>query len=718
MKIKFVGWIYVYYFTTLLLIAGFIIYGSRHLVLNEDKVFSVYEAAVRFDKLEEEKPFAEVKNLINFARLEDISRIIAIWSKEIRFLDSVIPLESYKKLESDLEEFDEMLGKLPSSEQLLSLQRKFYKKISNIEKLADERKWGDLERISKRLGAKIQGTEFFGFSNISRLLKNIDKDMGSFRSMIEKKPLIGTINFDRERAFLDKYVEGMEGIGLAWSRIDKSYTNWKSGLSPEISLRKINLNKNFKNVFWGTVALLVFILLALGGGWFVGKILEKSIRKKFEFFTTKIVKEGLFPVEKKIDIKLSPTFENHFENLREYFHKRLGFGAMVQEAMPFPTLLLDSNLNLLWANKLFYEKWNVNDNEIPLSWDYLSQFTDLREDNPVLTALNQEVSGIYNTKIFTNPSNQDCGEPVEMYVRPVGYGKKKRVMVLFYPLNSLEATLADKTKDIVRPVVKTLNILEKGEYNPGLEQTIAKDFDDAGIGGVFKNFHSHYCFLKNQREKLGQEMGKVEDILDEQYKLASEFKMLLKSDEEVVTQSLHSFSRFKNSLISIIGMREQLEEVSRQSIHTAQDFLKENEKILSDSEKMIESVNKNKAIFQSLIVIGEQLKGVGDSQELSKNIQKLNVTLAKAAMLLEDDHVPELILSVRKIRRSGEFFQEGMENLDKMREEFGRADDMMIDCLKEFYTSFKGLQNNMVKMGQYVGKLDDLNKSYTTSGTV
>ena len=718
MKIKFFGWIYSYYFIVLLLVAGFIVYGIRHLALNEDKVFSVYEGVVRFDKLEEEKPFAEVKNLINFARLEDISRIIATWGKEVQYLNSVVPLDSYKKLESNLEEFGAALRKLPSSDQLLSLQGAFYQKVSNIEKLANERNWGELERVSKRLGAKIKNSEFFGFSNMSRLSKNIDGDLNSINGMIEKKSILKTINFDKEENFLNQYFVGMKGVNLAWSKIDKNYMTWKNEFSPEISLRKIDLNKNLKNVFWGTIFLLTFIVFALGGGWFVGRILEKSVRRKFELFTAKIVKEGLFPVEKNIDIELSPSFEEHFEKLREYFHKRLGFGAMVQEAMPFPVLLLDSNLNLLWANKLFYEKWNLENNEIPLSWDYLSQFTDLGEENPVLTALNQEVSGIYNIRVLAKSSDEDNGESVEMYVRPVGYGKKKRVMVLFYPLNSLEATLADKTKDIIRPVVKTLGILEKGEYTPHMEETMEKDFNDAGIGDVFTNFHSHYCFLKNQREELRQEMGKVEGILDEQYKLASEFKMLLKSDEEVVVQSLQSFSRFKNSLINIIGMRERLEEVSRKSIHMAQKFLEENEKVLSGSEQMIESINKNKAIFQSLIVIGEQLKKIENSEELSSNIQRLNVTLAKAAMLLENDQTPELSLSVRQIRRAGDFFQEGMENLDKMREEFGRADDMMITCLKEFYTSFKGLQENMAKMGQYVGKLDHLNKSYTTTSTV
>ena len=56
--------------------------------------------------------------------------------------------------------------------------------------------------------------------------------------------------------------------------------------------------------------------------------------------------------------------------------------------------------------------------------------------------------------------------------------------------------------------------------------------------------------------------------------------------------------------------------------------------------------------------------------------------------------------------------------MDRMGEEFGRADDMMIDCLKEFYTSFKGLQDNVAQMGHFVGKWDNLNKNHTATDTV
>ena len=718
MKVKFIGWIHGYYLAILLLVAGFIVYGGRYFILNGQRMPSVYEATVRFDKLDKEGRFSDIENSINLVRSEEVFRIIAFLDKEAKFLNSVIPSESYKDLGLHLNKLNEDLGKLPSSEQLSSLQRTFYQKVSNLEKLADENGWGELERISRRLSVKIQGSEFFGLSNVSRLLKSIDKDMKSVNKAIGKRPILKTVNFDKEMELLSQYANGLKSIGLQWIETDKSYSNWKREISPEISLRKINLTKVVKNVFWGTAALLGFILLAFVGGLFVGKTLEKSIRKRFELFTKKIIKDGLFPAERKIDVKLSPSFETDFENLREYFHKRLGFGAMVQKTMPFPILLLDSNLNLLWANKLFYDKWNLDKNEIPLSWDYLAQFTDLKGSNPVSEALKGEVAGIYNIKIFAGPSNKDKGEPVEMYVRSANYGKKKRVMVLFYPLGSLEATWTDKTKDIVRPVVKTLDTLEKGGYTPGFKQAIAKDFTEAGIGDIFDNFHSHYNFLQGQRNELDSEIAKVENILNEQYKLASEFKMLLKSDEEVIVQSLQAFSRFKTSLINIIGMRERLEEACRQSVYMAQDILKENEEVLKGSKQMFEKINKNKEIFQSLVHIGTRLKEVREPEELSKNVQLLNITLSKAAMLLEGNETLEVGPSVRKIRQAGDFFQEVMENLNRMGEEFRRGDDMMVSCLKEFYASFKGFQTNMVEMGHFAGRLDDLNKNYTTTSTV
>ena len=714
MKIKFTGWIHAYYFAILLVVAGAVIYGSRQLLLNGDKTLSVYEATVRLDKLEEKNPLVEAKNFINFSRMEEASGILVRLGKEAQFLDSVVPLESYQDLKLHLHEFDQALMKLPSSEELSSLKRTIYKKISSLEKLASQNNWADLERTSSRLNAKIQSADFSGLNNVSRLLKSIDGDMNALAKAIEKRPILKTVNFGKEMDFLNRYIEGMKSAGSIQARADKSYNVWKAGISPEISLRKIDVQKRFDNVLWGTVALSVFILLAFGGGLGIGKMLERSIRKKFEIFTTKIVKEGIFPVERKIDVKLSQEFEAHFENLREYFHKRLGFGAMVQEAMPFPVLLLDSSLNLLWANKLFYEKWNFDNNEIPLNWDYLAQFTDLKDDNPALAALKGEVAGIYNIKVFTDATNKNRGESFEMYVRPVDYGKKKRVMVLFYPLGSLEAILADKTKDIVGPVVKTLDVFEKGGESPGFEQTMAEDFARAGIGDVVDHFHSHYRFLKGQKSELNAEVEKVEKILDEQYKLASEFKMLLKSDEEVVVQSLSAFGRFKSSLVNIIGMRERLEDAYRQSVQTAQELLKEKDHMLSGSERMVENINKNKEIFQSLLGIGSRLKEASNPQELAKTIQLLNITLSKAAMLLEQDEVPQLGHSAEQIRQAGNFFQESMKNLDAMGSDLRRADDMMIDCLKEFYTSFKGLQSNVAEMGQFVGKLDDLNKHYTT----
>ena len=718
MKIKFTGWIHLYYFIVLSLIAGLILYGSRHLLLNGDKMHAFYEATVRFDRLEQEAQFAEAKNVVHFARTEDAAKIVGLLRQEARFLDSVVPLPIYGKLDSDLKGLEKILKELPSSDKIASLKREFYQKVFRLETLAAENGWGQLERVSGRLRAKIQGAEFLGLNNVSRLVKSIAGDLESIAREIEKKPVLKTVNLSGESRRLNGYIAGLKGVNTALETTGKSYQIWKEKLSPEISLKKINLTKNSKDVFWGTIILLGMIGLAAGGGLLLGKVLEKLIGKKFEIFTTKIIQDGLFPAEKKIDIKLSKSFEEHFDSLREYFHKRLGFGAMIQEGIPFPVLLLDSNLNLLWANDLFYEKWNLDNNEISLSWDYLAQFTDLKGEDPVLAALKGEVAGIYNINILANTSYRAKGDPVEMYVRPVGYGKKKRVMLIFYSLDFLEETLADKTKDIVEPVVKTLNTLERDEYTPDFERSIAEDFSKAGIGDVFENFHSHHHFLKERKSALDAETAKMEIILNEQYKLSSEFKMLLKSDEDVLSQSLHEFSRFKNSLINIIGMREQMEESYRQSVKAAQGLLTQNDQVLASSEKMLENINTNKAIFLSLVDIGKRLKESKGGEESARMVQQLNIMLSKALMLMEDEETLTLGSSIRQAREAGDFVQQGMENLDKMAEEFQRADDMLINCLKEFYSSFRELQNNTAQMGHFVGMLDNLNKNYTPTDTV
>ena len=245
-----------------------------------------------------------------------------------------------------------------------------------------------------------------------------------------------------------------------------------------------------------------------------------------------------------------------------------------------------------------------------------------------------------------------------MYVRAVDYGKKKRVMILFYPLGSLEATWADRTKDILRPVVKTLDTLEKGSTPPVLREQLPRILPKRVSAIFFDNFSCpSSLFGRSEKRSEYGDGPKWKIFLNGQYRLASEFKMLLKSDEEVVAQSLKAFSRFKTSLINIIGMREKLEENYRQSMYAVQNFFKENDKILNGFETVLGNINKNREIFQSLVDIGSRLKQADGPEELAKTIQLLNITLSKASMLLEDDRTPELSRVVSQIRQVGDFFR-------------------------------------------------------------
>ena len=780
MKIRFTGLIHIYYFVVFLFIVSAVGYGAYYFwkqnIFNGGDAFSIQEANVRFDQIKREEKKTQIKDLLESMRVRSALKTVESLDREIHFLHSVAPIESHVELKSSLNELKKNLVTLDSLPRFSSAFLVFSNKVSDLGKVAKEDKWGFLKRTSRRLMAKVnlnklQNPEFFRFDKISRLVGSIKSDIESINKAVGKRPLVGegrnkvlvklkTLNTELE--IFDQYVVELKKTYSSLESFNGHYHAWIGKFSPEISLMRINLEKNSLNFFWGILALLGLTILAFVGGIFIYERAEKSVRRKLEIFSSRIIQDGLIPIESKIDVKFSNEFEKELENFREYLHKRLSFGIMIQDAMPFSTLLLDSNLNLLWANKLFYEHWNLSEHksDIMVSWDYLSRFTNLEGDDPVLMALNQDVAGIYNIKINSVDGDDKESSVFEMYVRPASYAGQKRVMLFFYPLDNLQETLADQAKAIVEPIAKTLDTLESGQYTTSFEENIAKDFGTVGIEDILKKFKSHHQLLNRRKKDLDGEIEKTENILDEQFKLSSEFKMLLKSDEDVLSQSIGLFSKFKTSLIEITQMREELEDSYRQSIDMAQELLKENRGVLSDSERIIGIFKENRDAFESVIKMSDNLKSLREDadafrikaassinhmfvkikghessgieknlkrfkesfesfnptlEKMGKALQSLSVGLSKMGMIIGESKTPGFEEHIQSLQKAGNFFKEETLGLNRIGEEFKRADDVMVDCLKEFYISFKGLQKNMSQMEQFVGRLDGIAKEHTVS---
>ena len=221
-----------------------------------------------------------------------------------------------------------------------------------------------------------------------------------------------------------------------------------SKVSPALALNRIKIERQAQNVIFVLLGISSALLLFMVIGYFIYRGTQRSGRRMLESFALQTVKEGIIPTESKFVERTTPAFNDELNKFRSYVHKRMSLGSLFQESTPFPSLLLDSNLNVMWANELFYDSWGIEEGfqvDRTLNWDYIQKSTNLGDGDPIQQALHNEVAGIYQIQ-YKNHREGEPSIPYEMYVVPGEYSSQKRIMIYFYPLTSMEKTLVDQAK--------------------------------------------------------------------------------------------------------------------------------------------------------------------------------------------------------------------------------------------------------------------------------
>ena len=221
--------------------------------------------------------------------------------------------------------------------------------------------------------------------------------------------LTKTKTLKTEIGMLGKYLKEYSKFQKDFKKSDKAYQTWFKGIEPEISLKRIQFERNSQNMLFSLIGVVALMFIFSVFGFFVYRMGESKNRKEVEGMIVHAVKEGILPTETNYEQSLSPESREEFDKYREYIHKRMSFGSIFQDAMPFSSILLDSNLNMVWANGLFYDHWSLGEyknSDESLTWDFLQRFTNLGENDPVLSAVKDDVAGIYNIQVKTKTDDE------------------------------------------------------------------------------------------------------------------------------------------------------------------------------------------------------------------------------------------------------------------------------------------------------------------------
>jgi len=729
---------------------------------NIENVTNIYEATLKIDEMKERKEIQAISKMANSDRVREAVRLMDLLKNETSSLQELAPVDSYEQLTESVREAESSLDDLLAYPEQSTVVVVLSNKVNNYEELVSSNNWRTLTRISRRMQAKvsseqIKSSDFFSYAKLKSLTRSLNQDVDRMMSVTKKsvlssadKALIITNieSMKTELEMMANYTEGLGAFQAKVSNLSDKYSRWFSQIQPAISLKRIEFERASQNILFAFLGLICFTLMASAFGFVIYGKSKKTARRQWEKSMVKTIRDGLIPLEGNIPEGYSHDFQDEIDKYRGYIHKRMSFGTIFQEAMPFSSILLDSNLNVVWANSLFYDHWHM---EVPkgteegLTWDFLQQFTNLGEDDPVLQAVKENLAGIYHIQIRKGDVD---ARPFEMYVSPVEYAGQKRIMIIFYPLASLEQTLSDQTRSLVGPVNRSLEALMIGQYNTAFKQKIEKDFVIAGIPHIHEKFIQYNQFVIQQKTGLLNEIERLENHSDEQSQTLRSLKEEVEGHKQNQREVMGSFNEVKDDIISVVELRKKIETIYHNTANASKILLQEEMDLLDVSKNAGELLKENVKAFESVshvrddfkdlkinlensrkhllqlldqILVFQKNEGVNTRMEeglvrvkaevkqfdkflqhFSKVSTQLDVGLSKVSMILENNQTPDLSGIEQSFLRSRDNIETDLHDVKVLIENSELKDEQMIHSLKSLFESFRKGAGALADMGQLV----------------
>jgi len=712
---------------------------------NIENVARTYETAVKFNRLKDYKHVSKIKTLAEQDRARESIKIAEEFGKQIKAINTDVDSESYQLLHKSLLESKKSLVGMISNPELKKIIGVLKTKVTGFRMFAQNNYWRRLTRNGKRLEAKLQhhpskSPGYYTYERIRGLQNSLSKDV-AFMEKITESSVLKAADKSRillrlkalktEIEMLGEYKANLRSFSTSVIDLREKYVKWSNEVGPSIVNKRLNLESGSRNILFGLIAFLSFLIASVAGSFYFLKRDRINNAKESERETVSILKNHILPIEVKPVADGSPEFQRELDKYREYIHKRMSFGTVFQDAMPFSSMLLDSNLNLVWANGHFYESWNLeNKKEDSLTWDYLQRFTNLGENDPIFEAIEHDIAGIYQIQVKADKQQESA--PFEMYVSPVQYAGQKRLMVIFYPLRTLEDTLTNQTKSLVGPVSRTLDALSSNKYDSEFQEKIASDFEVAGISNIFDKFQDFHRKISAEKEGLLSEIDDLDLQITDYQKSISDVAELTKFKEDLQNLISENFRVAKGTIIKSVEMRNEIEKLFSESMKTTKELYREQDdlivassriqNVLSENEKafdtvmghkenlkelktlvedyrtrMIRTVEQtlifNKSIDpqfeQALDKIKMEVRGFDSTlKEFSQVVQTMDVCLSKVGLILERTETPELTEVRKRFDSYREFIETNMYDSQIIGQESEVVDETMVAALKNLYDSF------------------------------
>lgn len=725
---------------------------------NIENVARTYETAVKFNRLKDYNHVKRIGTLGGQDRAREAIKVADEFGEQIKSLNLDVDSQSYDLLYSSLVKNKKSLVGMISNPELKKIITVLKRKVTLFKGFVQTNSWKRLTRNTQRLETTLlhhpsKSPGYYTYTRIRGLKNSLTKNVnfmekitqGSVLKELDKNSILIKLKGLRtEIQMLERYNKNFSVFTKTKKNLERSYKKWASEIGPLITNKRISLESGSQKALYGLLGFITFLVFSILGSFYFLRRDTKNIELEREKLTIDILKNNILPVDVSPIEEGSPEFQREIDKYREYIHKRMSFGAVFQDAMPFSSMLLDSNLNMVWANANFYESWKLESKkDDSINWDFLQRFTNLGENDPILEAIKHDLAGIYQVQVKPENTKEAC--PFEMYVSPVEYAGQKRLMVIFYPLRGVEDTISHLTKSLVGPVSRSLEALTIDQFDNDFQERIATDFEVAGIESLFEQFQKFNELITAQRSSSLSEINNLEDQVSDHLQAINDVSELAKYKGGLQKLVRDNFKVFKETIIRSVDMRAQTESLFRENIKATKELYREQDalivsssriqSVLGDNEKAFETVMANKdnlkrlkglvedyrtrmirTIEQTLIFkkgMDPQMETILDKikfevrgfdqtlKEFSQVVTGMDVCLSKVGLILERTETPDLTETRKRFDNYRNYIETSMHDAQTIGQESEIVDETMVSSLKNLFDSL-GKEESILREMEYL----------------
>lgn len=698
--------VHFYYAAVLIALTSAFSYGVFHYwgtgTLNIDFVSSLYDGTNKVKAVKDRNDVEEIKRLVENDRVKDAQKVLSRLDLDIKDLRLIKNPEEVNSFNENYTKLKNSLTALSSAPELSGLIAAVSNKVSSFESFVTEKKWPTLTRMAtslrtKTTQARIVTNGQYNIERINNLSQSINNDLEAMTNFTNssglapdiKSAIINRIKTIRTEADnFNGYIDDHKNFAKIHKDFSTQYAAWFKLVEPEISLKKMQYEKSSQGLLLAIIGMITFFALSIVLGMMIYNYSVKAGAEKVEKLVLDTIKDDLIPIEQKRQNKFSPTFASELNKYHDYVHRRMTFGSIFQEAMPFASILLDSNLNLLWGNSHFFTEWkleNFKDEDNSLTWDFLQRFTNLEDNSSVLSALRLSNIGSYKIQVKTTSMEESI--PYEMHVSPVEYAGQKRIMIIFYPLKEVDTFLKAQRDAIIHPIVNAVDAQIRGEITPEYRTEMRVTADKNNGGALFKKVFEYVDSKELELDAKNLEIERLEVELDSKNKVITELRRSVVESFETQRSSVDEYNKFKATVSSVIESRDLIEEQLRFTMNSSKELFRDQSKIVSLAEKADQSVDEYvrslktitglKSEFKELKVSVEDFKSrivqvldqllvfqnhEGDTLKIDQFLGKIKIEIKGFEKILFDFNqvVTQLDVTVTKI----DLMVEGREKID------------------------------------------------------